>query len=111
VTIGLMGFGRIGRNVFRQIGGDENTPVAAITDIADPEATAYLLKYDSHHGPFPEPLSPQDGNRVAASPRLPPLVGAAPDSEDAPIDASNVFVTLGHVILLKCSRTAAWRSE
>jgi glyceraldehyde 3-phosphate dehydrogenase len=52
VTIGINGFGRIGRLVFRrlmQVGGFE---VAAINDITDAPTLAYLLKYDSVHGTY-----------------------------------------------------------
>ena len=56
MPIGLMGFGRIGRNVFRQLAGDTRVTVGAIVDIADRDALAYLLKYDSIYGPFPRPV-------------------------------------------------------
>jgi glyceraldehyde 3-phosphate dehydrogenase len=54
--IGLMGFGRIGRNVFRMIADHPTLEVAAIADIADPKGLTYLLKYDSIHGRFPKSL-------------------------------------------------------
>ena len=53
VTIGINGFGRIGRLVFRkmqQVGGFN---VACINDITDAKTLAYLLKYDSVHGVYP----------------------------------------------------------
>jgi glyceraldehyde 3-phosphate dehydrogenase len=59
--IGLMGFGRIGRNVFRLLHDRDDLDVAAISDIADPEALTYLLKYDSIYGRFPVPVSYVDG--------------------------------------------------
>lgn len=55
--IGLMGFGRIGRNLFRQLVGHPNLEIAAIADIDDPEALTYLLKYDSIYGRFPQQVS------------------------------------------------------
>lgn len=51
--IGLMGFGRIGKNVFRMAHQHPDLDVAAIADIADPEGLTYLLKYDSIYGRFP----------------------------------------------------------
>ena len=45
-------FGRIGRSVFRILNFRENFDVVAINDIADNEAMAYLLKYDTVMGPF-----------------------------------------------------------
>jgi glyceraldehyde 3-phosphate dehydrogenase len=51
--IGLMGFGRIGRNVFRLLHDRDDLDIVAIADIAKPEALTYLLKYDSIYGRFP----------------------------------------------------------
>ena len=50
IRVGINGFGRIGRLVFRIIMENDNFEVAAINDLADPETLAYLLKYDSVHG-------------------------------------------------------------
>jgi glyceraldehyde 3-phosphate dehydrogenase len=54
VRVGINGFGRIGRNVFRAAheSGADIEWVAA-NDITDPKTTAHLLKYDSNYGPFP----------------------------------------------------------
>jgi glyceraldehyde 3-phosphate dehydrogenase len=52
-----MGFGRIGRNIFRIVHKREDIEIAAIADIADPQALAYLLRFDTVHGRFPEPIS------------------------------------------------------
>ena len=58
VRIGIMGFGRIGRNVFRIIQQSHpDIDVIAIVDVADPKALEYLLRFDTVHGPFAEPLS------------------------------------------------------
>ena len=54
--IGLMGFGRIGRNVFRIVHGRDDVEVAAIVDIAEPAALEYLLRFDTVHGRFEEPV-------------------------------------------------------
>lgn len=59
--IGLMGFGRIGRNVFRLLVGHTDLEVAAIADIDDPAGLTYLLKYDSIYGRFPRPVSYDNG--------------------------------------------------
>ena len=59
--IGLMGFGRIGRNVFRLVHDRDDLDVVAISDIADPDALTYLLKYDSIYGRFPKPVAHSDG--------------------------------------------------
>jgi glyceraldehyde 3-phosphate dehydrogenase (phosphorylating) len=54
VRVGINGFGRIGRNVFRaahESGAD--VEIVAVNDITDNETLAHLLKYDSVFGPFP----------------------------------------------------------
>ena len=52
MKVAINGFGRIGRSVFRILNSQENIVVVAINDIADNEAMAYLLKYDTVMGPF-----------------------------------------------------------
>jgi len=47
VKVGINGFGRIGRNVFRSALNDSNIQVVAVNDITDPKTLAHLLKYDS----------------------------------------------------------------
>ena len=59
--IGLMGFGRIGRNVFRLLHERDDLQVVAINDVADPEALTYLLKYDSLYGRFPGKIAYANG--------------------------------------------------
>jgi glyceraldehyde 3-phosphate dehydrogenase len=50
VNIGINGFGRIGRTLFRLLEKHSNIKVVAINDVADTETLAHLLKYDSIHG-------------------------------------------------------------
>ena len=52
VKIGINGFGRIGRLVFRRLLKTGGFDVAAINDITDAKTLAYLLKYDSVHGKY-----------------------------------------------------------
>jgi glyceraldehyde 3-phosphate dehydrogenase len=59
--IGLMGFGRIGRNVMRLLHDRDDLDVVAISDIANPDALTYLLKYDSIYGRFPASVSYSEG--------------------------------------------------
>ena len=108
MTIGLMGFGRIGRNVFRQIGRDEEIQVGAIADIADPAALAYLLKYDSIYGPFPEPVSLEDGALVVGRSRIPLISAGAVEPGDvdwAALGVDTVVQATGKY------RTAGWCSR
>lgn len=52
ITVGINGFGRIGRNVFRAIAQRGGIDVLAVNDLADAKSLALLLKYDSVHGKF-----------------------------------------------------------
>jgi glyceraldehyde 3-phosphate dehydrogenase len=61
VRVGINGFGRIGRNVFRaayERGADIEW--LAVNDLVDPKTIAHLLKYDSTYGPFPGTVQATD---------------------------------------------------
>ena len=47
VKVGINGFGRIGRNIFRTALGDKDIDFVAVNDITDTKTLAHLLKYDS----------------------------------------------------------------
>ncbi|CAZ97874.1 type I glyceraldehyde-3-phosphate dehydrogenase [Zobellia galactanivorans] len=64
LKIGINGFGRIGRLVFRETVRREGVDVVAINDLLDVEHLAYLLKYDSVHGKFEGTVEVQDGNLI-----------------------------------------------
>jgi len=52
IKVGINGFGRIGRLVFRAMENDPAVEVVAVNDLTDPKTLAHLLKYDSVHGKF-----------------------------------------------------------
>ncbi len=52
IRIGINGFGRIGRLVFRNAQNRENIKIVAINDIIDIDYMAYMIKFDSNHGRF-----------------------------------------------------------
>ncbi|QDV62147.1 type I glyceraldehyde-3-phosphate dehydrogenase [Crateriforma conspicua] len=52
VKVGINGFGRIGRMVFRSSVTRDDIEVVAINDLLDVDYLAYMLQYDSVHGPF-----------------------------------------------------------
>jgi glyceraldehyde 3-phosphate dehydrogenase len=64
--IGLMGLGRIGRNIFRILYKNQDIRLEAVSDVADPAALAYLLRFDTILGRFPDELSIKDGHLYAA---------------------------------------------
>ena len=61
VKLGINGFGRIGRIVFRESYNRDNVEVVAINDLLDVDHLAYLLKYDSVHGRFAGKVEVIDG--------------------------------------------------
>ncbi len=61
VKLGINGFGRIGRIVFRESFNRDNVEVVAINDLLDVDHLAYLLKYDSVHGRFDGKVEVRDG--------------------------------------------------
>ena len=64
IKIGINGFGRIGRLVFRAAQDHPDIEVVGINDLFDNDALAYLLKYDSIHGKFPGEVSSDDENLI-----------------------------------------------
>ena len=64
IKVGINGFGRIGRLVFRAMTERENIEVVGINDLIDAEYMAYMLKYDSVHGKFKGEGSVEGNNLV-----------------------------------------------
>uniref|UniRef100_UPI003565D1DC glyceraldehyde 3-phosphate dehydrogenase NAD-binding domain-containing protein n=1 Tax=Mangrovibacterium sp. TaxID=1961364 RepID=UPI003565D1DC len=64
IKIGINGFGRIGRFVFRQAIAKGTIQVVAINDLIDVDYMAYMLKYDSTHGIFNGTVEVKDGKLI-----------------------------------------------
>src|SRR5258708_17809028 len=64
VKVGINGFGRIGRNVFRVSMGDPDIEFVAVNDLTDTKTLAHLLKYDSILGNLAHEIS-STGNGIA----------------------------------------------
>ncbi|MGE0268901.1 MAG: type I glyceraldehyde-3-phosphate dehydrogenase [Candidatus Omnitrophota bacterium] len=63
IKVGINGFGRIGRLVFRAAVGRKDIEVVGINDLVEPTYLAYMLKYDSTHGQFDGDIK-VDGNNL-----------------------------------------------
>ena len=61
IKVGINGFGRIGRLVFRAMENELGVEVVAINDLTDAKTLAHLLKYDSVHGRFDHDVEAGDG--------------------------------------------------
>ena len=64
IKVGINGFGRIGRLVFRAIQEKKNVQVVGINDLLDVDYIAYMLKYDTIHGEFNGSIEVKDGKLV-----------------------------------------------
>jgi glyceraldehyde 3-phosphate dehydrogenase len=65
IKVGINGFGRIGRMVFRAVAKDfKDIEIVAINDLLEPNYLAYMLKYDSVHGRFNGDIAVDGGNMV-----------------------------------------------
>ncbi len=64
IKVGINGFGRIGRMVFRASVDRDDIDVVAINDLLDVDYLAYMLKYDSVHGRFKGDVSVKDGKLI-----------------------------------------------
>jgi glyceraldehyde 3-phosphate dehydrogenase len=74
-VVGIVGLGRTGRSLVRALRGHPRLRVGAIRDPAEAVQLAYLLKYDTILGRFPEPVSVEEGRLRIGSERIPLLAG------------------------------------
>jgi glyceraldehyde 3-phosphate dehydrogenase len=95
VGIAINGFGRIGRNILRQLFTNKQSStvkVVAINDLTDPKTLAHLLKYDSVHGRFPGTVEVGDGTIVVNGQSI--KVFAERDPSKLPWGQSKVDIVL-----------------
>ena len=65
IKVGINGFGRIGRMVFRAVAKEfKDIEIVGINDLLEPNYLAYMLKYDSVHGRFPGDIKVEGNNLV-----------------------------------------------
>ena len=100
IKIGINGFGRIGRIVFRAAQHRDDIEVVGINDLINVEYMAYMLKYDSTHGRFDGTVEVKDGNlvvngktiRVTAE-RDPANLNWGAIGVDIAVEATGLFLT------------------
>ena len=78
IKVGINGFGRIGRLVFRAAVGNPNIEIVGINDLITPDYMAYMLKYDTIHGRFNGTVVLDDGTPL----RVRDLMGFAEKVEN-----------------------------
>ncbi|MEB3302535.1 MAG: type I glyceraldehyde-3-phosphate dehydrogenase [Cyanobacteriota bacterium] len=92
IRIGINGFGRIGRLVFRRACAASDVEVVAINDLIDVDYIAYMLRYDSTHGRFSGQVEVKDGALVVNG--RPIRITAERDPEQLRWDEAGVHTVL-----------------
>lgn len=100
IQVGINGFGRIGRLVFKAMQKDAAIEVLAINDITDAKTLAHLLKYDTTHGRYPVPVRAEGDMLIAGDRRVKILSEKDPAKlpwkelgVDIVIESTGVFTT------------------
>jgi len=100
IRVGINGFGRIGRMVFRAAQNFDDVEVVGINDLLDPEYLAYLLRHDSVHGRFDGEISIDgntlivNGNRIRLTAERDPASLKWDEIEvDVVIESTGLFLT------------------
>ena len=92
INVAINGFGRIGRNFFRQALESDKIEIVAINDLTDVKTLAHLLKYDSTHGILTNKVIPSGNNILVDSTEIP--VYSCPNPQELPWKALDVDVVL-----------------
>lgn len=103
IRVGINGFGRIGRSVFKQLLQRDNFQVVGINDLSNIEDLGYLLKYDSVHGWYPRKVAARDGVIEVDRQRIPFF--ASPEPNEIP------WRETGAEIIIECSGALRSRSK
>ncbi|MCF2946662.1 type I glyceraldehyde-3-phosphate dehydrogenase [Paraglaciecola aquimarina] len=104
IKVGINGFGRIGRFVFRAACERDDIEIAGINDLLDADYMAYMLKYDSTHGKFNGTVDVVDGQLVVNGKTI--RVTAERNPADLAWDAIGVDVVVESTGLFLTDETA-----
>ena len=98
IRVGINGFGRIGRLVFRAALGRQDLEVVSLNDLSDTQTLAHLLQYDSIHGKLENEISAGDGKIVidgreikVSQQRDPKQLPWGDDGVDVVIESTGLF--------------------
>ncbi|WP_441003612.1 type I glyceraldehyde-3-phosphate dehydrogenase [Pseudocolwellia agarivorans] len=104
IKVGINGFGRIGRFVFRAAAERSDIEIVGINDLIDVDYMAYMLKYDSTHGRFNGTVEVKDGNLIVNGNTI--RVTAVRNPEELKWDEINVDVVIESTGLFLTDETA-----
>ncbi|MCX8472749.1 MAG: type I glyceraldehyde-3-phosphate dehydrogenase [Sediminibacterium sp.] len=98
IKVGINGFGRIGRLVYRQIHNLSDIEVVAINDLTSPKTLAHLLKYDSAQGRFKENVSHTENSIIVNGKEVkiyaqkdPSMIPWGAESVDVVVESTGFF--------------------
>ena len=101
IKIGINGFGRIGRLVFRSAMKQDDVTVVGVNDLLDIDHLAYLLKYDSVHGTYDGTIEVKGNNLVVdghsvriSAERNPSAIGWGDLNTDVVAECTGIFTSL-----------------
>lgn len=109
LKLGINGFGRIGRLVFRAAMKRNDVDVVAINDLLDVEHLAYLLKYDSVHGRFDGTVEVEEGHLVVNGKKV--RVSAEKDPKNLKWDSVDTDVVAECTGIFKSMETAQYHID
>ena len=116
IRVGINGFGRIGRRIFRLIENHPDIQVIAINDLADTKTFSHLLKYDSIHGIFDADMSYNEHNIIVNNRHIPfthhkhPMdINWRPCGKPVPATGASSSPTPIHCTAVQCI-TRLWKS-
>ena len=92
LRLGINGFGRIGRSVFRQLLDNENITIVGINDLTAPSTLAHLLKYDSTHGVLNTDVSVEESTLIVNRKNI--QIFSKPNPKDIPWKDLDVDVVI-----------------
>ena len=108
MKIGINGFGRIGRNVFK-IAFERGIDVVAINDLTDNATLAHLLKYDSIYGVFPHEVKHDENNIIVDGTTI--KASAERDPKSLPWKALGVDLVIESTGVFRTRDQVAWHIE
>ncbi|AYN24768.1 type I glyceraldehyde-3-phosphate dehydrogenase [Buchnera aphidicola] len=104
IKVGINGFGRIGRVLFRLAQARKNIQIVAINDLLDPEYIAYMLKYDSTHGIFKKNIEIENKNLIVNGKKI--RITSIKDPEKLMWDELSIDVVIESTGLFLTKETA-----
>jgi glyceraldehyde 3-phosphate dehydrogenase len=109
IRIGINGFGRIGRHVFKIAMANKNIEVVAINDLTNAKTLAHLLKYDSVYGRYDKKVS-VDGNAIVVDGKK-IEISAIKDPKQLPWKALKVDIVVESTGVFRSKEQTMWHIE